>query len=225
MTVTVKIPDELEAEILEVMYRSPICKRIKYDSSGQPIELEGYHGINVKLQREGLTDLYSAQLPMDGGGACKWHLSNIMFGIAHANPTRFGENVTYGAGGGVIVMFDHDRPSLSSGLPIKVEGDVIIKKAYYPWVDEDFLGAYKKTVSLVGEGSAYLMYQALQARKVYFEPTLHSAFVIYSSGPKVKKDGNYTSYTYPDGTVVADGGWHPSFRKLQVIRLAAENQK
>ncbi|MCS3417475.1 hypothetical protein M2399_002878, partial [Pseudomonas sp. BIGb0450] len=28
MTITVKVPKELEAETLEVMYRSPICKRI-----------------------------------------------------------------------------------------------------------------------------------------------------------------------------------------------------
>ncbi|MNO66328.1 hypothetical protein D3C76_571140 [compost metagenome] len=225
MTVTVKVPKELKAKTLEVMYRSAICKRITYGASGQRIELEGYHGIDVQLQRQGQSDLYAAKLPMDGGGACQWHLSNVTFGVTYGDPTRFGENVTWGAGGGVVVMFDHNRPSRSYGLPIKVEGDLTIKKDYYLWVDEEFLGQYKKTVNLAGEGDVYLMYQALQARQVYLEPILHSDYVIYSAGPKVKKKGNHTTFIYPDGSVVADGRSEPNFRKLQAMRLSAEGQQ
>jgi predicted small lipoprotein YifL len=225
MTVTVKVPEELEAETLEVMYRSSICKRIKHGSSGQRVEVEGYHGVNVKLQREGQTDLYSTKLPMDGGGACKWHLSNITFGVAYINPARFGEGVTYGAGGGVVVMFDRNRPSLSPGLPIKVDGDLIIKKEYYPWLGEAFLGGHRKQVSLAGESGIYIMYQALQARSVYFEPVYHSKFIVYSVQPKEKIEGSHTVFTYPDGSVVANGQSKPDFRKLQAIRLATERQK
>lgn len=224
MTVMVKVPKELVAETLEVMYRSAICKRTTRGASGQVIELEGYHGIDVQLQRQGQSDLYQAKLPMDGGGACQWHLSNVIFGVAYGDPTCFGENVTYGAGGGVVVMFDHNRPSRSSGLPIKIDGDLTIKKDYYPWVDEEFLGPYKKTVSLAGEGDIYSMYQALQARQVYFEPVLHPDFVVYSAGPKEKKKGNHTAFTYPDGSVMTDGRSDPDFRKLQAIRLTAENK-
>jgi hypothetical protein len=225
MTVTVKVPKDLEAETLEAMYRSPICKRITHGSSGQRIELEGYHAVNVQLQREGQSDLYSAKLPIDGGGACQWHLSNIMFGVAYANPTRFGENVTYGAGGGVVVKFDHNRPSLSPGLSINIDGDLTIKKDYYPWVKESFLGGYRKRVSLAGESGIYLFYQALQARKVYFEPVLHSGFLVSSVGPKVKEKGNYATFTYPDGSVEAIARATPNFRRLQSIRLEAEGKK
>ena len=121
-----------------------------------------------------------------------------------------------------MVKFDHNRAPIGSGFPIKVDGDLKIKKGYYPWVDEEFLGPYKKTVSLTGEGSIYVVYQALQARQVYFEPVLYSDFVLYSAGPKIKKDGNHTSFTYPDGSVVADGLWHPNFRRLEAIRFNAE---
>jgi hypothetical protein len=225
MTITVKVPQELETETLEVMYRSAVCKNITHGASGERIELEGYHGIDVQLQRLGVSDLYQAKLPIDGGGACQWHLSNVMFGVAYGNPARFGENVTYGAGGGVVVMFDHNRPSLSSGLPIKVDGDLTIRKDYYPWVKESFLGGYRKRVSLAGEGDIYVMYQALQARQVYFEPVLHSGFLVTSVQPKVKKKGNHTSFTYPDGSVVTDGRSRPDFRKLQAIRQAAESKQ
>jgi len=225
MTITVKVPQELETETLEVMYRSAVCKNITHGASGVRIELEGYHGIDVQLQRLGASDLYQAKLPIDGGGACQWHLSNVMFGVAYRNPERFGENVTYGAGGGVVVMFDHNRPSLSPGLPIKVDGDLTIKKDYYPWLSEAFLGGYRKQISLAGEGDIYVMYQALQARQVYFEPLLHSGFLVTSVQPKVKKKGNHTSFTYPDGSVLTDGRSKPDFRRLQAIRNTAENQQ
>jgi hypothetical protein len=207
------------------MYRSAVCKNITHGASGQRIELEGYHGIDVQLRRLGASDLYQAKLPIDGGGACQWHLSNVMFGVAYSDPARFGENVTFGAGGGVVVMFDHNRPSRSSGLPIKVDGDLTIKKDYYPWLSEAFLGGYRKQISLEGVGDIYLMYQALQARQVYFEPVLHSDFLVTSVQPKVKKKGNHTSFTYPDGSVVTDGRSRPDFRKLHAIRLAAESKQ
>jgi hypothetical protein len=78
---------------------------------------------------------------------------------------------------------------------------------------------------LAGEGNIYLKYRALQARRVYFEPVLHSDFVLYSVQPKEKKEGNHTAFTYPDGSVIADGRWHPNFRKLQAIRLVAEGKQ
>jgi len=225
MTITVKVPKALKARTLEVMYRSPICKRITSGASGQRIELEGYNGIDVQLQQQGQSDLYEAKLPIDGGGACQWRLSDVVFGVAYRDPTRFGENVTYGAGGGVVVQFDHNRGLRSAGMPIEVEGNLMIKKDYYPWIDEEFLGPYKKTLSLAGEGDIYLSYQALQARQIYFEPVLHSGFAVYSAGPKIKKEGNHTAFTYPDGSTSADGRSKPDFRKLQAIRLAAEAQQ
>ncbi|SEN65814.1 hypothetical protein SAMN04487857_1328 [Pseudomonas sp. ok272] len=221
MTITVKVPEELEAETLQVMYRSSTCKRITVGGSGQRVEQDGRHGIDVQLQRQGQSDVYQTKLPMDGGGACKWHLANVMFGVTYKDPTRFGENVIGGAGGGVVVIFDHNN-SPRRGADIKVDGDLTIKKDYYPWIKERFLGGYTKRVGLAGDGDIYLMYQALQARSVYFEPILHSDFVVYTAGPKVKKEGNYTSVTYPDGSFQVDGRWGPNFRKLEAIRQAAE---
>ena len=224
INVTVKVPDELVTEPLQVMYRSAICKRITHGASGQRIELEGYHDIDVQLQRQGQSDLYQAKLPMDGGGACQWHLSNVIFGVAYGNPTRFGENVTYGAGGGVVVIFDHNN-SPRGGADIEVDGDLTIKKDYYPWLSEAFLGGYRKQISLAGEGNIYLSYQASQARQVYFEPVLHSEFLVSSIGPKVKKKGSYATFNYPDGSVEDVARATPDFRRLQAVRLAAESKK
>jgi hypothetical protein len=217
ITVTVKLPKELKTETMWVMYRSPICKRVDYGASGQRTERDGHHSVYKELERQGQSDLYQVELPKDGGGACRWHLANVTFGVVYADPTRFGENVTSGGGGGVVVIFDYND-SPRGGPDIKVDGDLIIKKEYYPWLHESFLSGYSKRVSLAGEGDTYLMYQALQARQVYFEPTLHSDFVVSSEGAKVHKVGNFIKFTYPDGSVVADGQSTPDFWKLQSLR-------
>ena len=217
ITVTVKLPKELKTETMWVMYRSAICKRISSGASGQRIEQDGHHSVYKEFERQGLSDLYQVELPRDGGGACRWHLANVTFGVVYADPARFGENVIDGGGGGVVVIFDYNN-SPRGGANIKVDGDLVLRKDYYPWLSEAFLGGYKKHISLAGEGEIYLMYQALKARTVYFEPTLHSAFTVFSTQPKEKKEGNHTSFTYPDGAVVADGRSQPDFLKLQSLR-------
>ncbi|MCJ8204603.1 hypothetical protein [Pseudomonas sp. RGM2987] len=222
--VTVKVPEELEAEVMQLKYRSTVCTFTDHTASGRAYQRDGYQSLDIQPVRQGQSDLYRASLPMDGGGPCQWRLSNVTFGVAYKYPTRFGENVTYSAGGGIVVIFDHNN-SPPGGADFKVAGDLFLRKDYYPWIFEDFLGRYKKTISLTGEGDIYVKYQALQARQVYFEPVLHSDFALYSTGPKVKKKGNYTTYTYPDGSVVGDRAHMPNFARLQAIRLAAEGKQ
>ena len=218
VTITVKVPKDLEAETLQVMYRSATCRSTYRGASGQRLDEDGHHGIDARFERQGLSDLYQAKLPVDGGGACQWHLSNVMFGVRYVDPTRFGESVTYGAGGGIVVMFDRNRPMRSSGLAIEVDGDVVIRKDYYPWLGELFIGGHKKYISLAGQGDIYVTYQAIQARQVYFEPIFHSDFIVRSKGAKVYKAGNFMKFTYPDGSVVAERYAKPDFLKLQTMR-------
>ena len=217
ITVTVKLPKELKTETMWVMYRSATCKRISSGASGQRLEQDGHHSIYKEFERQGESDLYQVELPKDGGGACRWHLANVTFGVEFVDPTRYGEGVTYGAGGGVIAMFDYNN-SPRGGADFKVDGDLTIRRDYYPWVHESFLNGNRKTVNLAGEGHIYLSYRALQARQVYFEPTVHSGFVVSSEGVKEKREGNFIKFNYPDGSVVADGRTKPDFLKLQSLR-------
>ncbi len=183
VTVTVKVPNELVARELRIIYSSPICTRTIYNVHGKPVELDGFNGFRTSLQQQGDSDLYQAKVAVDGGGECHWRLSSLTFGVKYKDPTMFGENVAFGAGGGVVVVFDHNNSWLG-GTAVKVDGDLAIKKDYYPWLSEHFLGGYRKEISLAGQGEIYLKYDALQARTVYFEPVLHSDFVLYSVAPK-----------------------------------------
>ncbi len=217
ITVTVKLPEGLKNKTMWVMYRSATCKHIGTGASGQRTERDGYHSVYKELERQGQSDLYQVELPKDGGGACRWHLANVTFGVEYADLTRFGENVMWGGGGGVVVMFDRNN-SPRGGADFNVDGDLTIRRDYYPWLSEAFIGGYRKHISLAGEGDIYLMYRALQARNVYFEPVFHSDFLVKSEGVKVKSDRNYITFTYPDGTVVSDRRSQPDFLKLQSLR-------
>ncbi len=224
VTVTIKVPKELVARELKIIYGSPICTRTVYNVHNEPVELDGINGTHTQLQQQGDSNLYQAKVAVDGGGECHWRLSNLTFGVKYKDPTIFGENVTFGAGGGVVVIFDKNNSWLG-GATFKVDGDLTIRKDYYPWLSEHFLGGYRKEISLAGQGDIYLMYKALQARSVYFEPVLHSGFMLRSKEPKVKKEGSYVAFTYPDGSVYADRAWHPNFRRLEEIRLNAEAKR
>lgn len=89
-------------------------------------------------------------------------------------------------------MFDQHLPQRRSAFApkIKVSGDVLIRKNFYPRVDENFIGGHKKLASLLGEGESVSYYRAPNARKVVFEPQLHADYVVYSVGRKVHGVGD-----------------------------------
>jgi len=222
VVVEMKVPQELEPEKLEVMYRSEICKRISHTASGIPIEMNGFNSMDVVFVPYQGDGSYIAKAPINGGGECNWKLSNIAFGAAYRDTSEFGENIRYSGGAGISVSFDEQRPRRGGGGSTKVEGDLYVKQDYYPWIGEHFLGGYMRVLRLVGDRNLYKRYNAYQARNIYFEPVLHSAFVARSESPSVKAEGNRTIFTYPDGTSKPEAAGRPSFRKLQEIRLASE---
>lgn len=100
VTVTVKVPKDLAADTMRVMYRSAKCPS-KESADGVAYEIDGFYPIDVQPRQVGQSDLYEAKLARDGGGACQWKLSNVTFGVHYENTAQFGEDVKYGRGGGL----------------------------------------------------------------------------------------------------------------------------
>ena len=224
--IVIKMPQELEPEPLRVMYRSSVCRKVVHDGDGRPESLEGYNGYGSELTRRGATEFYETKLSIDGGGRCKWRLSNVIFGIKYRIPSGFGEGVTSGIGGTVIIKFDEKNAPISvGGVRVVVGPDLKIVKDYYPWVSENFIDGYAKSANLSSESGGYLTYEAREARNIYFEPVLHSDVVVTSVSPKKHVIGDFIRFHYPDGTVEPDWRARPNFEKMQKIRLAAEANK
>ncbi len=224
VTVTVKVPAGLVVRDMQVIYRSMLCTFTGYTASGVSYQRYGYQSADVQPVRQGQTDLYQAKLAVNGGGACQWRLSNVTFGIRVKDPDSFGDGVVYGTGGGVVVMFD-GNDSGRGGADRNVDGDLVLVQEFYPWLHEGFIGGYEKSVSLKGEGHIYAKYRALQAQEVYFEPIVHWGVVARSIEPKQKREGERTIFYYPDGSSSPEIQSEPNFRKLQAIRLAAEEKE
>ncbi len=220
VSITVKVPQNLAAEPMQVIYRSAKCPIKRSGPDWSSFEVDGYLTTTVQPLQQGNSNLYETKLAINGGGGCQWQLSNVTFGVTYASTTHFGQNVQSGPGGGIIVMFDDHLPQRRSVFDptVEVSGDLLIKEDYYPWVSEKSLGGHERLAWLVGEGGVYLYYRAPNARKVLFEPLLHADYVLYSVEPEGNKKGDYNRFTYPDGSAVADGG-KPNFKKLQAIRL------
>jgi hypothetical protein len=226
LKIGIKMPEGLEAKPLRVMYRSAICQRASHDSNGKPQMLSGYKGYETSFKQRGATNLYEAELFINGGGRCEWQLSNIIFGVKYRIPSRFGSNVTNGTGGTVIVRLDDNVAQFSTGWESTVAGvGLKIVEDYYPWVSEKFIDGYAKRAGLSSEGGGYISYKAPQAREIYFEPLLHSRYVVTSISPMKHVIGDFMRFHYPDGTTESDGKSKPNFEKLQEIRLKAEVKK
>ncbi|MDF3931163.1 hypothetical protein [Pseudomonas citronellolis] len=197
VTVTVKVPQDLAADTMRVMYRSQKCPIKRSGADWTSYEEDGYYPIEVVPQRQGQSDLYIAKLDRSGGGACQWNLSNVTFGVHYENTAQFGGGVKYGYGGRVIVIFDSNLPQERDMYGAKdVNGDVEIGNEYYPWVFESFILGHKKTLILLSGKSVYT-YKAKSAREIYFSPRIHKE-VVRTLGAKVS--GGISEIIYPDGT-------------------------
>lgn len=223
ITVTMKVPEELEAMAMRVMYHSSICKQPALDVYGGRFELDRSQLTDIQPVRQGQTNIYEAKVPMNGGGACQWRLGNVLFGVVYSDPSLFGENVTYGAGGGVLLIVDSDKANHRDSY-ITAEGDLTIKNDYYPWLSEPFPKAHGKQINLAGGNSIYWVRRGAQVRQVYLEAVLHSGFLVNSEGPKDSMITSTIKFTYPDGTIESNGRRLPDFQKLQVLRLSAERK-
>jgi hypothetical protein len=213
VTVTVKVPKDLAADTMHVMYRSAKCPS-KESADGVPYEIDGFYPIDVEPRQVGQSDLYEAKLARDGGGACQWKLSNVTFGVHYENTAQFGENVKYGHGGGIIVIFDNNRPQVQTGEGIElIKGDLLIKQEYYPWIVESPLRGHQIKINIFGRKDTYT-YLAQMAKEVKFEPIFHENLIIKTIGVKNKNSNERSRNLYPDGTISGSNS-RPSFQKLK----------
>jgi hypothetical protein len=223
--IVIKVPAELEPKTLRAKYMSARCKIfIDFPGVGR-VPFPGSNFKNLKFTRRGETDLYEAEVFVDGGGECEWQLDNVEFGVAYRIPNRFAKEVTAYFAGTVMVKFDGQHAPFNT-VDQFVEGpDLKIVKDYYPWVREAYeLGYYDKSVNLAKEYESYRTYRARDARNIYFEAVLHSDLVVTSTSPKKRSvdEVEITTFRYPDGTEESNSGLEPDFEKMQKIRLNAE---
>jgi hypothetical protein len=223
--IVIKVPAELEPKALLAKYESDRCRMFVDFPGVGTVPFPGSNFQNSKFTRRGETDLYEAEVFVDGGGECEWQLDSIEIGVVYRIPNRFAKKVTAYYGGTVVVKFDGEQAPFNT-VDQFVEGpDLKIVKDYYPWVREAYeLSYYDKSVNLAREYESCRTYRARDARKIYYEPVLHSDLVVTSTSPKkrVADEIVTTTFRYPDGTEESNRELEPNFKKMQEIRLKTE---
>jgi hypothetical protein len=223
--IVIKVPVELEPKTLLAKYESARCRMFVDFPGVGTVPFPGSNYQNSKFTRRGETDLYEAEVFVDGGGECEWQLDSIEFGVVYRVPNRFAKKVTAYFGGTVLVKFDGQHAPFNTVDQFIERPDLKIVKDYYPWVREAYeLGYYDKSVNLAKEYESYRTYRARDARNIYYEPVLHSDLVVTSTSPKkrVADEIVTTTFRYPDGTEESNRELEPDFKKMQEIRLKTE---
>lgn len=218
--VEIKINSEPDINVLpiSVMYRSRTCFIERYDSKGQKYKEDGYNSIqkNVKV-----VDLISnVSIPIDGGGDCKWKLSNATVNLMY-DKNKFDKDINTSIRNSIVLVFDDNLPQNYNGNIENISSEnVKISREYFPWIDADFMGNHGKSVSLIMLGDRDLYsYRVRSASTVNIDLISNFKDIVYSEGPKMKSINkkNYTVFKYPDGTIDAQGKDYPDFKKLQSI--------
>ena len=221
LTVRIKVPEQLKANDLRLIYRSDTCKRIMHNANSVRFDTHDFKGTLQQFVREG--DIAEANIPVSGGGKCSWKLSKVMFGVSYRDPAAFGQYFVEGAGGDIEVTVDRHQDYLlrSSGAEVK---SLTIGGSYYP-IKKEYLRTPKlKRIGITSYDEFSLRFDAPGARSIYFEPVLHSEYVTTILFPKEKNKDSRVIITYPDGSITNDQG-EPSFRKLEAIRKKSGGNK
>jgi len=221
VTVSVKTQEDLELRSMDAVYRSSICTITNYTAAWVSYEVEGYNYISKQAEPGAEKDVYKTEFDIDGGGECKWKLSRLNFGVQYKYPERLAMNPLVVGDGDVTVLFEYDElPGDEQSASIL--GDFGIKEDYYLWVADRPERIPKMKVGLFAEEGTPHTYSVKGARSIYFQPRLHSDYVVYSSSVKAKGKGYDVVFTYPDGRVIEDGRVRPAFKRLGCIRLRSQ---
>ncbi|EAQ4906430.1 hypothetical protein FCJ48_18350 [Salmonella enterica] len=216
--INVNSGSEIDVLPISVMYRSNACSIEKYDSKGKKYKEDGYNTIQKNVKVVGL--ISNVSIPIDGGGDCKWKLSNVSVNLMY-DKNKFDKKINTSIRNSIVLVFDDNLPQNYNGNIASISSEnVKIRREYFPWIDTDFMGNHGRSVSLIMLGDRNLYsYGVKNASAVNIDLISNFKSIVYSEGPKKKSinSRNYTVFKYPDGTIDAQGKDFPDFKKLQSI--------
>lgn len=205
VTLSVRVPQDVETLPMDVLYRSQTCKEVDYDGATEShTTLTPAHSAHdVSLVQQGSSNVYQAKIALDGGNACHWSLSVIRMRMQFKPDSRLAVGKK-SISSSISFVFDElgKDSTILAGSPKDVYGDQTIKTTYFPRV---FIGhiANETSLELFAGDTDYSewtqTFRIHDAKIITIEPMLKSDKVVTIEGPKVR--GDSVTVTYPDGSV------------------------
>ncbi len=199
---------------LEVVYISHKCMKISINGvDGSREEKPSYNGVKVPILQQGNSNDWHAKVAMKGGGSCEWTLSEFNLGIEYTDATHLGKDLVPGTAVGATFAFDDI--AARNGKFDNFSGNISISPLYFPVIQEE-INPNKKTLNLFGKKD-FLSLKSLKSPEnvnIQYKPLLNEKKITRMVAPKENKHGVFYSFVYPDGLVISDGSFNPSFDKI-----------
>ncbi|MFK3912929.1 hypothetical protein ACI2JI_12675 [Enterobacter cancerogenus] len=201
---------------LKVVYISHKCLKSRTSGvDGSRIEEPAYNGMEIPLQQQGNSNIWSAKVARAGGGSCHWTLSEFKMGIEYIDATHLEKDLVPSYGVGAIIAFDSHatRNGRFSSLP----ANGIIAPKYYPYIIERKMNENRNYLTLLGEED-FLSYRSFNIDKIVFLPEIDERKIVRYIGIKKKVEGAHSKIIYPDGSVDSSVIF-PSFDKVDKMQV------
>ncbi|PLV54504.1 hypothetical protein NV64_17880 [Erwinia sp. B116] len=220
ITLSVKLPPQTEVIPMDVLYRSEKCQREVYDQ-GTESHTSMDRGKNpqlVSLSQRGKSNIWQAQIALNGGGKCEWQLSAVRVDIQPVKtlalatgkkiiPTSyvFGfDDEAYGGGEG-------------SGSKKETRGDLNLQTELFPVIFINHM-FNETTFEMFGGDTRFekwsRYFRVFGTKEILISPTFYLQKVVTLESPKNRKDPAGMIITYPDGEVVHERKIAPDYEKL-----------
>ncbi|WP_244953501.1 hypothetical protein [Yersinia mollaretii] len=215
--VEIKTPKNTETIPLVAFYTSDECKKERYNVDMKVYQLKGTQARNLNMEIDKTSGNYRSQIPMDGGGQCKWRLSKVTFGIQYSRTDHLIKNGggQIGTAVGVEVAFDDE--GAKNGDYIRTTNPLLLTPTYYPIITQKYLPSEITQLSLLGK-EAFESYRINiinnESINIKLSPILDESKIVKKIGPKNRGVGNFFRIEYPDGSVTSNGEVTPDFEKL-----------
>ncbi|MEQ5168507.1 hypothetical protein ABN211_07200 [Proteus terrae] len=213
VTVGIKLPEGIEALPLNVLYRSEICQRTRYNSAGEKYYIPGFNPNTVALKQQGNSDIYQVQIALNGGGACQWQLSEVWMSIIYKKTlSTYSDYEAIPSDELILIFKDHNfrPPELIRNL-IKNEK---IELNYYPvFINNNFSNEKKITLFNHWDRSQYILVN--NEKNILFTPLFHKKNITKVDIPKERGTGVIIYYS--DGTIEKVKYWRPNYNKLKSL--------
>ena len=139
VTVGIKLPAGIEALPLNVLYRSEICQRARYNSAGEKYYISGFNSETIVLKQQGSSDIYQTKIALNGGGSCQWHLSEVWMSIIYKKTLNTDSDFEAISSHKLILVFNNYN-YLPSELIKNLIKNGVVEMDYYPlFVNNEFI--------------------------------------------------------------------------------------
>ncbi|MCW9689299.1 hypothetical protein [Proteus terrae] len=131
VTVGIKLPEGIEALPLNVLYRSDICQRARYNSAGEKYYISGFNPNAVALKQQGNSDIYQTKIALNGGGSCQWQLSEIWMSIRYKKRLNTDSDFEAIPSHKLILIFNNHKYNEGETIRNLIQNEKI-ELNYYP---------------------------------------------------------------------------------------------